>query len=152
MYICADCGRIMEGCSSWTEPHGEDLHGCYYCGGAVEEARRCAICGEYHLEEDLTNRICNDCTKSEITYDYALKYFKEKKMLRDFFIVYYWGISPVAPDSDNDEFDAILERVFIRKSNCDKETGKTTFLKQLQDYILEDIYDWTEFLAKEVNG
>jgi hypothetical protein len=73
-------------------------------------------------------------------------------MLRDFLIVYYWGIAPVAPDSDNDEFDAILERVFIRKANCDKETGKTTFLKQLQDYILEDIYDWTEFLEKEVKA
>ena len=39
VYICVECGRIMEDYSSWTEPHGEDMCGCSYCGGEVEEAK-----------------------------------------------------------------------------------------------------------------
>lgn len=152
MYICLECGEVFENLSRWTEPHGEALCGCPYCKGAVEEAHQCKSCGEYFLEEDLWNGFCEDCAKDEINYESALRYFKSESLLREFFIVWYWQICSSAPDTENEEVDNLFVELFNQKVNYDKETGKTVFLKQLQEYILEDIYNWTEFLAKEVSA
>lgn len=152
MYICVECGRITEDYSSWTEPHGEGMCGCSRCGGEVEEARECVICGEYHLEEDLTNGICESCCEKQFDYGIALKYLVEKKALRHFFLVWYWEVASDVTDEENEELDNTLISIFNAKVQEDKETFRTAFYSQLKDYILDDIYDWTEFLAKEVSA
>jgi methionyl-tRNA synthetase len=152
MYICVECGRIMENYSSWTEPHGEDICGCSYCGGAVEEAEECAICGEYHSKEDLTNGVCKFCYEGQFDYEIALQYLVEKKMLRHFFLVWYWQVASDVTDDENQEFDNTLISIFNAKVQEDEQTFRTAFYSQLKDYILDDIYDWTEFLQEEVNG
>lgn len=151
MYICVECGKLIydDDYSIWTEPHGEQLEGCPYCHGDLEEAKQCKICGEYFAEEDIWSGFCPECAKNEIDYETALKYFKANNLLRDFFFVYYWQMCRIAPDGESEEVDNILLCAFDQKALYDKETGKTTFLEQLQEYILEDIYNWTEFLEKE---
>lgn len=148
MYICEGCGKIMARPSSWIEPHGEMLSGCSRCGGGVEEAIECEMCGEYHLEEDLTNGVCEECLKDCIDFEIAFKYLTETKRLREFFIVWSWGLAEkVDEDKKSDEVDQTLIAIF--KSRQEKDSKK--FIEELEEYILDDIYDWSEFLAKEVN-
>lgn len=154
MFICAECGKLIEDgdFANWTEPHGEQLCGCPRCGGEVEEAQECAICGEYHLEDDLTNGVCKDCAERMFYYDTALKYLQDKKLLRDFFIVWYWQICDSAPDTENEEVDNLFVELFNQKVRYDTQTGKTILLGSLKEYVLDDIYDWTEFLRKEASA
>lgn len=150
MYFCVECGRLLEDheYERWTEPHGEQMEGCPYCYGALEEAYKCPICGEYFCEEDLTNGICQDCAKNDFEYKTALKYLVETGRLREFFLVWYWQVASDVTDKENQEFDNTLISIFNAKVQEDKETFRTTFYSQLKEYIFDDIYDWTEFLQK----
>lgn len=159
MYKCLDCGKEFEhpheyeecvGCF-WGDPAYQTFKECPHCGGDYEEMKRCAMCGESYLEEDLTNGYCEYCMKNEINYDSALRYFKNENLLRDFFFVYYWQMCESMPDMENQDLDDLLILAYNQKVLYDKETGKTIFLQQLMDYVLKDIYCWTEFLEKEVN-
>ena len=152
MYICLSCGRTFENPSIWKEPHGETTYGCPYCDDGFVEAVQCARCNNYFDEDDLCNGYCQHCAESEIDYENALSYFKDKKILRHFFLVWYWQICDYAPDTENEEVDNMFVAVFNQKVLEDKETFKTTFLEQIKEYILEDIFDWTEFLEKEVKA
>lgn len=154
MYFCVECGRLLEDheYESWTEPHGEQMEGCPYCYGALEEAYKCPICGEYFREEDLTNGICEDCAKNDFEYKTALKYLVETGRLREFFLVWYWQVTDGVSDDENAEFDNTLISIFNAKVQEDKETFRTAFYSQLKEYILDDIYDWTEFLQKIIEG
>lgn len=146
MYICTECGRIMENPSSWTEPHGEDMCGCSYCGGAVEEAVECKICGEYHLEDYLMNGICKKCLTDSINCQSAFRYLKETKRFRDFFLVWSWGIAErVNDDKECPEIDRTLMAIF----RLNEAENPKLFENELRKYILDDIYEWSEFLAKE---
>ena len=151
MYICLECGRDFENPSNWTEPHGEEMCGCPYCGGCAEEAEECEICGEYHLEDDLTNGICKSCYEKQFDYEIALKYLVEKRLLRNFFLVWYWQVASDVTDDESEEFDNTLISIFKAKVQEDKKTFRTAFYSQLKEYILDDIYDWTDFLEKEVS-
>lgn len=61
MYICTECMEVFENLSWWTEPHGEEMCGCPYCGGTAQEAKKCEICNEYYLEEELHGGVCDKC-------------------------------------------------------------------------------------------
>lgn len=73
MLKCCDCGLIFrnEDAHSYTEFVGE-CHGekifetyidCPHCGGSVEEANPCPICGEY--EGVISGEMyCNECKKN----------------------------------------------------------------------------------------
>ena len=154
MFLCVECGRLLEDDEyvHSIEPHGEEFDVCPYCYGALEEAHKCPICGEYFKEEDLTNGICDDCANKDFEYETALKYIIEKKALRYFFLEWYWQVASDVTDEENEEFDNTLISIFNAKAQEDKQTFKTAFYSQLKEYIFNDIYDWTEFLAKEVNG
>ncbi len=154
MYFCVECGKLIEEhqIEKWAEPHGEQMEGCPYCYGALEEAHKCPICGEYFREEDLINGICGGCAKKDFEYETALKYLIDMKILRDFFLVWYWQVADRVSDDENKDFDNTLISIFNAKVQEDKETFRTAFYSQLKEYIFDDIYDWTEFLAREVNG
>lgn len=89
MYKCTECGHLMEAeqVTSWVEPHGETLHGCPKCFGAVKKAEKCIVCGSYELEEDL--KYCKECR--EDVQKRFLKMIdktfneKEKELLEDCF-------------------------------------------------------------------
>ena len=54
-------------------------------------------------------------------------------------------------DDESEELDNALISMFKAKVQEDKQTFRTAFYSQLKDYILDDIYDWTDFLGKEVS-
>lgn len=152
MFICVECGKLIEDgdFANWTEPHGEQLCGCPYCYGALEEACECVVCGEYYLEEDLINGICEHCEKNDFDYETALSYLVKTNRIREFFLVWYWRAVDRVNDDENKELDDLLVTVFKAKENEDKITFTNKFYGRLKEYIFDDIYDWTEFLREEV--
>lgn len=68
MYICEDCGKIVaeEDVSAhnesigeyWGVPCFETIYSCPHCGGELEEATECVVCGGWSSED---NGICDDC-------------------------------------------------------------------------------------------
>ena len=54
----------------------ENITGCP-CGGSVEEAEMCDMCGEYFRHEDLHDGICIDCLREEMTVDNAIECGKD---------------------------------------------------------------------------
>jgi hypothetical protein len=96
MFICFDCGRIFgeDEVGSRTESRGEfwgassyeDVDECPFCGsGHFEEARICAVCGEYESINDMVGEeVCLGCFKERTNtfkkcYDLT---FDEKKPIK----------------------------------------------------------------------
>lgn len=68
MFICADCGRLVDENEVYvsTESRGEcwgtpcyiKVNVCPHCGGELEEATECVVCGGWSSED---TGICDDC-------------------------------------------------------------------------------------------
>ena len=75
MYKCVDCGHIFEegDQAEWYEdrgeycgiPCGELMTGCPKCHGYYEEATECKECGEWFLEDELHDGLCESCQETE---------------------------------------------------------------------------------------
>lgn len=85
MVICEDCGDVLDESelkqersyiSDYMGGCYEDITGCP-CGGSVEEAEMCDMCGEYFRHEDLHDGICIDCLREEMTVDNAIECGKD---------------------------------------------------------------------------
>lgn len=79
MYKCLDCGHVFEepkrvnaddyyGVSGMFESRSTTYYDvCPECEGSIEEAKQCEICGEYFMDDELTdtteyiNGGCGDC-------------------------------------------------------------------------------------------
>ena len=73
MYICSNCGALLESTVSIHEYHDElddspveTYHGCPYCkSDQVEEAVQCDLCGEYCVNDYVKLKdgtiACSDC-------------------------------------------------------------------------------------------
>ena len=73
MYICNNCGALLESTVSIHEYHDEledhpieEYHGCPYCKCSdVSEAVQCDLCGEYvvydYIELKDGTIACSDC-------------------------------------------------------------------------------------------
>ncbi|MCM1236789.1 MAG: hypothetical protein NC489_42475 [Ruminococcus flavefaciens] len=81
MFICEDCGTVLHEDELRTERSyiSDYAGGCYEnittcpCGGDIEEAERCEMCGEYYKSEDLHDGVCIECLREEMTVDNAIK-------------------------------------------------------------------------------
>ena len=86
MYVCVKCGRLFndEEVPTRKERHTE-LEGYWYetfmddcpCGGTLEEAKQCAVCGEYHCEDDLIEEVCPFCFNHHKTAENIEAYVNE---------------------------------------------------------------------------
>ena len=100
MYICTKCNHIFEeGEAKIIRENQGECFGysavesytvCPICEGEYEEAVRCSICEEYHLEEDLTNGICDSCLDKEVNYDDVLKFLLETEGLKYFVFEFFF--------------------------------------------------------------
>lgn len=69
MLKCTDCGNTFEEPITWQESRGEywgvpcseTVSGCPCCKGDYEEAVVCKRCGEWFLEDELNDGLCEDC-------------------------------------------------------------------------------------------
>lgn len=73
MYICNECGTLVEDLPTYKEyhPYGDSYaveilsdDRCI-CGGEFEEAERCEDCQEYFVSDSLTDGLCADCYREE---------------------------------------------------------------------------------------
>lgn len=61
MMICAECLTASYKAASWVEPHGERMSGCPRCGGVMEEAGECLMCGDLLPSSELVGGFCQRC-------------------------------------------------------------------------------------------
>lgn len=69
MYKCLECGTIFEEVEVTKEcigeyqgaPYREDVTHSPCCSSDYEETKPCKCCSDEHVEEELTNGICEDC-------------------------------------------------------------------------------------------
>lgn len=159
MYICTQCNHIFEEEEAkvvhenqgecFGFPATESFSVCPICKGEYEEAVKCSICEEYHLEEDLTNGICDYCLDNEVDYDKVLKFLLEQDELKYFVFAFFFTTAHFGDGLDK----AITEELtwwFKRKLFDEKLNNKTEFLDILKKYIKTDPYGWSEFLSEEV--
>jgi hypothetical protein len=160
MYICTQCKNVFEDWELETvhENHGscfgfpavESFSVCPVCKGEYEEAVKCSICEEYHLEEDLTNGICDYCLDNEVDYDKALKFLLSQEELKYFVFKFFFTEKTFGGNLDK----AITEELtwwFKRKVFDEKLNNKTEFLDILKKYMKTDPYGWSEFLNEGEN-
>ena len=159
MYICTQCNHIFEEGEAkvihenqgecFGFPAVESFNVCPICEGEYEEAVKCSICEEYHLEEDLTNGICDECLDKEVNYDNVLKFLAKTEELKYFVCEFFFATSHFGDELEkaiNDE----LTLWFKRKVFEEKLNNKTEFLDILKKYTKTDPYGWSEFLSEEV--
>lgn len=89
-FKCYECGHIFEEFKKidtdekivFGEFQGKPIYDdggddydfcCPKCGGEYEETRKCAICGEEYLEDELVDGVCEECI-SEYKYDIEMCY------------------------------------------------------------------------------
>lgn len=159
MYICTRCNHIFkEGEAKvihenqgecFGYPAIESFSVCPICEGEYEEAVKCSICEKYHLEEDLTNGICDECLDKEVDYDKVLKFLLEQNEL-DYFVFKFFFTEKVFGDGLEKAINDELTWWFKRKVFEEKLNNKTEFLDILKKYIKTDPYGWSEFLSEEV--
>ena len=160
MYICTQCNHIFEEGEGkvikenqgecFGYPAVESYTVCPICEGEYEEAVRCSICEEYHLEEDLTNGICDTCLGKEVDYDKVLKFLLDTEELKSFVFDFFFTEKIFGDNLDK----AITEELkwwFKCKVFEEKLNNKTEFLDILKKYTKTDPYGWSEFLSEEVS-
>lgn len=66
MFKCYDCGVVFDEPYICEEAHGEKFGCCPRCKGSFDEAKKCEICDEYFLEDELNGRlVCDDCIEEQ---------------------------------------------------------------------------------------
>jgi DNA-directed RNA polymerase subunit RPC12/RpoP len=68
MYKCTECGEVFPYMATWQESYGERLQGCPYCFNPAYPAYECLNCGEWCLDDELEDGLCEKCY-SERGYD-----------------------------------------------------------------------------------
>ena len=159
MYICTKCNHIFEEGEAkvvhenqgecFGFPAIESFTVCPICEGEYEEAVKCSICEEYHLEEDLTNGICDECLDHKVDYDKVLKFLVSTEELKSFVFDFFFT-EKVLGDGLEKSITEELTWWFKRKVFEEKLNNKTEFLDILKKYIKTDPYGWSEFLNEEV--
>ena len=159
MYICTQCKNVFEDWELKTvhENHGscfgfpavESFSVCPICKGECEEAVKCSICEEYHLEEDLTNGICDHCLDNEVDCDKVLRFLLDTEELK-YFVFNFFFTEKVFGDGLEKAITDELIWWFKRKVFDEKLNNKTEFLDILRKYVKTDPYGWSEFLSEEV--
>ena len=160
MYRCYDCGCEFDFPATWEEDRGEcwgtrcteTVSGCPNCRGDYEEIKRCPVCKEFHYESDLINGVCEECREKSITYESALEFLKYKGWLADFFLCYYYQITNSREFKRSESLDEEFCKIYEFKCKEDIECGKHNFFDDIKSYILDEIFEWTDFLGREVNA
>lgn len=144
MYICCDCGEVVErfDCGTHRAYVGEylgisvyrDSACCPECGSTcLQDAVKCEECGGWCLEEDLSNGFCKKCLDSvsvKDCFDVAKKFDEKKDIKINSFIAEMFTVEEME--------DVLLEAL----KNCDADASK---------YVNVD-REWFSEKLKELKG
>lgn len=148
MVICEDCGAVIDEDELVTTKSyvSEYMGGCYEnitgcsCGGAVTDAERCDICGEYYREDELHNGICDSCLEEEMTVDNAIKCGKDGSARVEVSINGF-----LARCFDEEEIDALLLQALEMQIGS-SEANAVAIMDSAEEWCKEDIAYFAEWL------
>ena len=138
MWICNDCGAVFEeprqthNGGTYDEPWTE----CPVCGGGYERAELCDICGCWKHPDDMASKHCCDgCAERERTVENALRFLKDCKKEKDFFVDWLF---------DSTTVNASVALIYLCKSvwKAMGEHGQA----ELRDFISENKEEFAEWL------
>lgn len=146
MFVCSN-GHLFEEPSHyqesrefWGMPCSESFACCPICkDDEIDEAESCEICGEYFVEDEMWNKVCEICAKESFDRNLALRYVEEHR--EAFYLDYLWGIT--VSDEQKDKLINILEKEYLTNFTEANE-------KELEEFCLDDLYDWVEFIKEGV--
>jgi hypothetical protein len=144
MYKCLDCGQLFETPKEYIEEE-KIYEGCpdRECRGAYLKAFKCSYCEDYKLYDEIYGDMCIECAEKEYTDRLGLKYLdSHKESYLDFY-----GVEQVDRDLKANLIE-VLEKDY--QSKIDMDTDWNHKLKDLKEYILNDMDEWVKFLKEEI--
>lgn len=145
MFICTDCGRLYDEMPIHTEHHddyySEPVNSDCYCGGMVEEAKRCKVCGEYVTEDDIVEGVCEACLHLEMKAETVEAFIDSYRFTERT----YFQLNPIIEHVfSDDEVNEILLREIKNTLNI-----KRMMPSRLENAMKNDLQeDWAAFLKK----
>ena len=103
--------------------------------------KRCAICGDWLDDEDLTRGVCEDCLDKSFTVQKMLEFIEEGPCE---FIEWYFDVQ-IRHAAYKDEVVEALMRVFFGHYRRERNLA----LDDLREYCSYDTAVWLEFLGVE---
>ena len=132
-YKCRKCGKLIESEEDlWLED-------CPECGGSMDYAFKCELCGEYHChsKEYSCEGVCEDCVEDEINVENALEYGSQEGETESVsingFLAFYFS---------EDEINEILTEVLYKSHRVEEEA----------DRYLDNSSGFVDFLKRKNNG
>ena len=142
MYICEDCGIIVEELQKYKEsrPYGEGYvfeeyyeATCHHCQGLLVEAELCPICNTVYINAE-SEDICSNCIEDNQNYETALVFGQENEENQTLNALWRFAFT-------QDEIESLLKKEF--------EKLPTTMQDEiLKDYFREYENEFNDFLIK----
>lgn len=123
-FMCERCGKVYDGDET-------PLSGDCECGGYLEDAMKCEICGEIFIPDDY-NCICDECLEKNASVDTVFELYgdlNETIEINDF----------LANVFSKDEIEEILLK--------ELRTMGHSATKLAENYLMADKYSYAECLA-----
>lgn len=145
-YKCLECGHIFEDGEEgnyfetqeiWGRDFREKIKCCPLCKGDYEATVPCEICGSYHLKDELTNGVCEECIEEQ---KFNLRFCYEASKGEE---VYININSFLASMIDKDEMEEILFKALLNDESMGEKIDCSKFIN-------EDKYWFAEKLVKGV--
>lgn len=144
-YFCANCERVFDEADAEYNTYRQYNDGvcideveyaaCPNCGSEdICDAVECAMCGEWHTDDELISGLCEMCLKDVTTPENAWKFSKAAGEMKRIMIS--------VPDvvADNFERREIVE--MVRRSFCELKDDP-----RITDYCMFDKESFAEFCA-----
>ena len=143
MYRCLNCNAVFDNPLTIKTETGP-VSGCPHCGlDDMEPVEQCPDCERYFDHKALRfGGICEACLRQRIDYPTGLAYLLNRECLRDFMETI---------DGDDAECAPLraLILAFLTKQNEDMTREVSPFQERLRDFILDDLFDFSEWLKEE---
>lgn len=142
MYICEECGIIVEELEKFKEshPYGEGYAveeyydaTCHHCQGFLVEAKLCPICNTVYINAE-SEEICSNCIEDNQNYETALELGQGNEQSQSLNALWYSAFT-------QEEIESLLKKEF--------EKLPTTMQDEiLKDYFREYENEFNDFLIK----
>lgn len=144
-YLCADCGAIFNEDDMGSNTYRQYADGvcidevilaaCPECGSEdLCEVARCAICDDWHADDELIGGLCEACLKDVTTPENAWKFSKAAGEMKRIMIS--------VPDVVADNFERREITEMVRRSFCELKDDP-----RIADYCMFDKESFAEFCA-----
>ena len=144
MFVCNNCGNMVEELPTTTQYHGNTAFGelteviadCCSCGGEYIEATQCAICSKWFDGTDMDG-VCESCIEDHETVGVALEMGDEDLKTID-------GINGfVASCLSVEQMNKILKK-WVEENFIDHSKDVVKYCEEDKQYFSEYIIEYNE--------